>query len=215
MGKSLHHQLLRPFVSPNLSRGLEKNLVQLATRLDRSVFCPHVVSLQAAPPANRATLLTPLIAAGIRPVFLRARHWWQFPWVSRRLSQVFRRTGTQVVQSFLFHANVVSRLAARWAGVPAVFSGIRVAEHRKRWHLRLEKVDTSMGGSIYMCQRACGRVFQGKQPEYPRTKLSSSPTGLTSAACNEANAHRLGNFRITTLGCSASTGRAVRLAKGH
>ncbi len=43
------------------------------------------------------------------------------------------------MQTFLFHANVLGTAAARLAGVPIVVTGVRVAERRANWHVKLAR----------------------------------------------------------------------------
>ena len=57
----------------------------------------------------------------------------------RRLSGLLLTQKPHLVQTFLFHANILGRLAARRAGVAAVVSGIRVAERGSRWHLWVDR----------------------------------------------------------------------------
>ncbi len=57
------------------------------------------------------------------------------------------------MQSFLFHANLASRLAAPWAGRPWVVGGLRVAERRQRWHLALDRWTSRLAaGSVCVSQ---------------------------------------------------------------
>lgn len=58
-----------------------------------------------------------------------------------RLAGALRRFRPDLVQSFLFHANLAARWAVLWAGRPRppVIGGIRVAEQRRNWHLRLDR----------------------------------------------------------------------------
>ena len=62
-----------------------------------------------------------------------------------RLARGLRRFKPQLVQSFMFHANLAARLAAPWAGCPWVVGGLRVAERQKRWHLTRGSPDRSLG----------------------------------------------------------------------
>jgi len=55
------------------------------------------------------------------------------------LTRLLRQQKADLVQTFLFHANVVGRIAARRAGVRHVVSGIRVAERHSRWHLWIDR----------------------------------------------------------------------------
>ena len=72
-------------------------------------------------------------AAEIPAEYLDARTARDLPRTVERLTQRFRQFRPDVVQTFLFHANVVGALGCRRAGVRHVAGGIRVAEQR-RWH---------------------------------------------------------------------------------
>ncbi len=66
-----------------------------------------------------------------------------------RLARGLRRFRPELVQSFLFHANLAARLSAPWAGCSWVVGGLRVAEHQKRWHLTLDRLTASLStGSV-------------------------------------------------------------------
>lgn len=112
--------------------GAERQLVRLAAEIDRGRFEPEVLCL-----SGHGSLAESLRASGVPVTFLDARGRWDVT-VVRRLRDHFRRTRPDLVQTFLFHANLAGRVAARRAGVPVVVSGIRVAEPR-RWQLRLDR----------------------------------------------------------------------------
>jgi glycosyltransferase involved in cell wall biosynthesis len=116
--------------------GAERALVELATRLDRRQFEPLVYCLGARPQGN-PSLADRLEQSGVTLHCFGARHTWQLPWIASRLSRRMRADAPRIVQCFLFHANVLGAWAAHRAGVPHVLSGIRVAERRHNWHLRL------------------------------------------------------------------------------
>ena len=70
-----------------------------------------------------------------------------------RLAIQLRRFRPQLVQSFMFHANLASRLAAPWARWPWVVGGLRVAEHEKQWHLILDRLTAPLAtGSVCVSQ---------------------------------------------------------------
>jgi hypothetical protein len=100
--------------------GAEQSLVRLATGLDRARFEPVVYSLAPLPPAGKDQLVRTLAEARIEVHSLGARRWWQFFLATRQLAKLLRRQQPQIVQSFLFHANVVGAMAARQANVPHV-----------------------------------------------------------------------------------------------
>src|SRR5262249_1411394 len=114
--------------------GAERALVQLARGLDRRRFLPAVFCL-----GPRAALVGPLEASGICTVCLGARRPTDLGALVR-LYRELRRFGPQVVQTFLFHANIAGRLAGRLAGAKHIISGIRVAERRARWPLWLDRL---------------------------------------------------------------------------
>ena len=70
-----------------------------------------------------------------------------------RLAIQLRRFRPQLVQSFMFHANLASRFAAPWAHWPWVVGGLRVAERQKQWHLILDRVTAPLAtGSVCVSQ---------------------------------------------------------------
>lgn len=123
--------------------GAERILVALATRLNRDRWRPRVICL-----GPEGKMIEPLQAAGLPTVCLNVNKRRPFRAVAR-LAAALRADSPWLVQSFLFHANVASRLAALMAGVPWVLSGHRVAEHEKRWHLTLDRLTSNLAsGSV-------------------------------------------------------------------
>lgn len=117
--------------------GAERALVQIVTRLDRSRWEPRVFSL-----AGRGPLTAKLEAAEI-PVFdcgatsaSNPLHIWR---AYSKLKRELTPWQPQIVQTFLFHANLLGRIAAWRARVPHVLSGIRVADRRGKMRLRLDR----------------------------------------------------------------------------
>lgn len=123
--------------------GAERALVQIATRLDPTEFEQHVFCLQPA-----GELAEVLKSAGI-PVSslnLRSRTDLGGIW---QLAKALKQFRPDILQTFLFHANVAGGWAGWWAGVQQIFAGIRVAERRSPWYLRLER---------WSCRRAAAFV---------------------------------------------------------
>ena len=85
-----------------------------------------------------------------------------------------------MVQTFLYHANVVGALATRWAGVRAVVAGIRVAERgRRRW---LAQRLAGGGVDSWVCvSEAVARHAQAAG-RLPGRKLVVIPNGIDTAA---------------------------------
>jgi starch synthase (maltosyl-transferring) len=123
--------------------GAERSLVNLARRLDRRHWAPVVIAL-----AGEGPLADLLRQANIPCECLGGRRNRPVQ-IVLRLAHVLRKYRPELVQSYLFHANVASRMAAPWAGWPRVVGGLRVAERQKRWHLTLDRWTGFLGcGSV-------------------------------------------------------------------
>lgn len=127
--------------------GAERCLVNLATRIDRQRFEPVVYSLGPRPRVERDLLVTQLEAAGVPVQFLGLTHWSQYFRGVRRLAGLLAEQRADVVQAFLFHANVLAARASQQVGVPRLFTGIRVADPR-RTRTSLERWTTSRADRI-------------------------------------------------------------------
>ena len=120
--------------------GAERSLTNLAIGLNRERFQPTAVSLAPPPSANRDLLVEQLVAAGVPIEFLGLRQPWQYLTGVRALRHRLTQIVPNVIQSFLFHANVLSSQAARRINTHHV-TGIRVADP-SRWRAWLERVTT-------------------------------------------------------------------------
>ncbi|MDO5553093.1 MAG: glycosyltransferase [Planctomycetia bacterium] len=118
--------------------GAEKALVQLASGLNPELFEVIIYSLRSKKWHSKHSFLSILASRGIQVKFLNVNSVLSFPKACHRLKRMLREQKPDVFQSFLFHANLLGRFAAKAAGVPLVCSGIRVAEKKAKWHLRLD-----------------------------------------------------------------------------
>lgn len=109
--------------------GAEKTLVQLVRRLDRTEWEPRVFCL-----GPWAPLVSVLQDAGVPVQCFDAVHLWDAPRVVWQLRRALAEFRPAILQSFLFHANILGRVAGAWAGVPHRLSGIRVAERRSAFY---------------------------------------------------------------------------------
>ncbi len=114
--------------------GAERALTQLVLSLDRDKWEPYVICL-----GPRAHLVAVLESANVPVLCLNARGLLSLPRVLFQLTQHLRRIKPAILQTFLFHANLVGRIAARLAGVKTVVSGLRVAERQSAWHRWLDR----------------------------------------------------------------------------
>jgi len=113
--------------------GAERCLVELATRLDRSRFEPHVYVLSPPPKAGQTLLVERLAAAEVPVTFFGGQGVADVPRTVRRFAKQLVGDRIDLLQTFLFHANLLGAHAARKAGVGRLCWGIRVAEPGRRW----------------------------------------------------------------------------------
>ncbi len=161
--------------------GAERALTALATRLSPErwrvgVFClsgPGALAdvIRAAGLPCECLAVTAATRSG------RSRGW----------RSALRRFGPDLIQSFLFHANLAARLAAPWAGRPRpkVLGGIRVAERRRRWHLTLDRWTSHLvDGEVCVSQGvlAFSRDVGGLDP----SRLTVIPNGIDPAPIDAA-----------------------------
>ncbi len=160
--------------------GAERALVALARGLDRSRWNPQVICL-----GREGALADPLREAGLPVVSLDAQP-------SRpaqalfRLAKALRSQRPELVQSFLFHANVASRLAALLAHRPWVVGGLRVAEHEKAWHRRLDALTMPLSlGSV--CVSKGVEQFAIQTGRLRPERLVVIPNGIDPAPIDAAS----------------------------
>jgi glycosyltransferase involved in cell wall biosynthesis len=169
--------------------GAERALVQIVTRLDRRRWEPHVFCLDAG-----GALAAQLRAADIEVVCLGARRARDFlvVWpLSRRLASL--RPG--ILQTFLFHANIVGRLAGTMARVPVIVSGIRVAEKRSRMRLWIDRA-TDRLVTRHVCVSRDVAEFSTNPGGLPSAKIRVIPNGVDFERFSNAAAADLTQFGV-------------------
>jgi glycosyltransferase involved in cell wall biosynthesis len=157
--------------------GAESALAELVRRLPTERFESRVYSLMAEPADHTRSLACALRAAGVPVATLGARGVRDAPRSTRRLAREWRLWRPDIVQTFLWHANILGRLAARWAGVPHVVSGIRVAERRGGWRLWLDRA-TDRLVERHVCVSQSVADFSRSFGRLPPDKLLVIPNGI-------------------------------------
>lgn len=158
--------------------GAERCLVELATRLDPARFQVTVFALASRPRAPRQVLVKRLERAGLPVHFLGCDRWWQAFAAVRRLSKLLWEQRPQLVQTFLFHANLIGLWAARQAGVPHVITSVRVADPRP-WRMWLERCCTAPADQIICVSQ--GVADHCHRYGFPVEKLIVIPNGIDLA----------------------------------
>ncbi len=151
--------------------GAEYALVQLVTRLDREKWKPSVIAL-----GKDTELAEQLRSADVPVTCLNATSSRQFS-IYPKLVKQMRKINPAIVQTFLFHANILGRMAARSARIPHVVSGIRVAERRGKWYHRVERW-TDRWVSKHVCVSRAVRDFTVEMTRIPAEKMVIIPNGV-------------------------------------
>jgi len=159
-------------VIPTLDRsGAEKQMVLLAAGLPRDRFRVEVAALTRLGP-----LEADLRDAGI-PVTRIGKRLKVDPFALRRLTRFMAGRKFDVVQTWIFAANVYGRVAARRAGVPVVITAemavdlwkggtqLRIDRHLSRW------TDRVVGNSNAVVEFYAGAGV-------PRERLACIPSGI-------------------------------------
>lgn len=147
-------------------------LVELVCRLDPDRWQPTVISLGSAdgPLADRLRIAdVDVRCLGVcrRSELLKIR----------RLVGELKRLQPRLVQTWLFHANVAGCLAARWAGIGDVVTGIRVAERRSRWRLWAERFSGRMARR-HICVSQDVATFSRERTRLDVDRIRVVPNGV-------------------------------------
>lgn len=139
--------------------GAERTLCNVALGLDRSRFESHVIAL-----SRDHTLAGTLRAGGI-PVTIVGAHSSKSLGLGplRRVLQILRKERPDIVQTWMFHADLLGGIAGRLVGVPVIWN-IRASLADSGWHPFASS----------MRQRAIARVCAALSGAVPRCIVSNS-----------------------------------------
>ncbi|HUF48545.1 MAG TPA: glycosyltransferase [Vicinamibacterales bacterium] len=137
--------------------GAEVMLARLLERMDRDRFDSEVISLiePGAVAPRMAAAAVPVTSLGMRPGVPAPRG-------VVRLTRLLRRKRPDILQTWLYHADVLGTLAGAMARVPSVV-----------WNIRAGDVDLSMYGSLSALTRKLGAVLSG----WPEVVVANSRAG--------------------------------------
>jgi glycosyltransferase involved in cell wall biosynthesis len=173
--------------------GAEKCLVELATHIDRQRFTPVVYSLGPRPDSKKDALVRRLEETQIEVHFFDLDKWSDYWGGVRRLAAALRRQRAEIVQTFLFHANVLGTRAARRAGVRRIATGVRVADPR-RWRSIVERW-TTRSADRFVCV-SHGVAEHCRRRGFATRKLVVIPNGIDLAAWDSAEPANLTHFGL-------------------
>lgn len=156
--------------------GAEKCLVNLACHLDRARFEPRFYVLAAPPGGHQRQLLDQLESAGIDTEFLGLKRAISAGGARSRLAEHLKNQAPVLLQSFLFHANVIGGLARRKAKIPYHVTGVRVADPR-RWRYPVERWATRDCQRV-VCVSESVAEFTKTTARIPAEKIEVVPNGV-------------------------------------
>jgi len=184
--------------------GAERALVKLATRLDRARFQVAVACL-----SGRGALGDELAGRGVPVHYLDMRGKLDVGVVSR-MRRLIEAEEPDILHTFLFHANIVGRIAAAWAlERPLVVAGVRVAEPRRR-HLWVEGWTSGLVDKFVAVSEGV-RSLMTQRARIPEGKIVTIPNGIDPAEIPQAPVDVRGELKLPVR-CPvvASVGRLTR-----
>jgi len=129
------------FITTGLAYGgAETQLVNLATKLKERGWDVRVVSM--LPPQ---AFVEELKNAHIPLATLDMRRGVADPRAVFRLLKILREWNPQIITSFMYHANLLGRIAGRLAGIPVNISSIRNEKFGGPWRERIMRITDWMG----------------------------------------------------------------------
>ena len=156
--------------------GAERCLTNLVLRMDKNRFQPSVYSLAPPPSPDRSALVDQLRTAAIDTQFLGARSIAQAWSTLRTLQNRLRAQAPDLVQTFLFHANVLGSRAAKAARVPRIVHGVRVADPA-HWRQMVERYCARDVDRV-VCVSQSVATFLHSKAGYPFNRLIVIPNGI-------------------------------------
>lgn len=169
--------------------GAERAMATLVTGLDRTRWSPHLFCLGPDTP-----LASDIQNAGVPVTCLNARGRFDIG-VVWRLRKALRDFRPELLQTFLFHANIAGRIAARGAGIAHVVAGVRVADREHRWHVALERA-TRGWVSHHVCVSEGVATFVRERMKVPAAEVSVIPNAIDVSVLRNAEAYDWGKLGI-------------------
>ncbi|MFM9069067.1 MAG: glycosyltransferase [Planctomycetota bacterium] len=169
--------------------GAERCVTQLALGLQQRGHEVVVYSLAPSPEAPRDGFVRSLEAAAVPVQFLGVRRKRHAAAALRQLTELLRQQQPHVVQTFLFHANILGTNAARRAGLTRIVAGLRVVDRRwlrvslERWSSRWWQRAVSVSQSVDAFAETALRLPAARRLVIPNgidlSRFTSSENGTT------------------------------------
>jgi len=164
--------------------GAETQLVNLAISLKKRGWEVRVVSM-----LSPQAFTEELKEAGIPLLTLNMRRGVADPRAVFRLVKILREWRPQILTSFMFHANLLGRIAGRLAGVPIVVSSIRSENFGGPWRDRITRLTDWMEDVTTTNSRLAAEKLL-KRGVVPRERIHVIPNGLVLDKFTVENSNR-------------------------
>jgi len=155
--------------------GAERCLVKLALGLRRRGHCVSVISIAPKPRSGRDELVIELIANDVEPHFIGVSNHYDFFRAKRQLSLLLNRISPDIVQSFLFHANILCAKVSKRCSFK-LLAGLRVSEPRRlrQWMMRYQRARFQQA----ICVSDDVALYARRQIGFPLDRLTVIPNGI-------------------------------------
>lgn len=164
--------------------GAETQLVRVATAMAARGWQVEILTLM-----DRNDFAPTLAAAGVGVHSLGVARGSYDPRALTRLVRLLRESRPTLLCTFLFHANVLGRVAGRLAGVPVVVSSIRNAVFGAWWADLLMRWTDGLAAVTTTNSELAGRALRARRVVSP-ARLRIMPNGIEVGAPPPADADR-------------------------
>jgi glycosyltransferase involved in cell wall biosynthesis len=171
------------FVTSSLSTGgAEAMLLKIVRHIDRGRFEPSVISL-----TSRGEIGARIEELGVPVTALELKFSARSVFAALRLFSLLRKIGPDVVQTWMYHADLLGGLAARLAGIKEVIWGLRNSNLsevlNKRSTLAVVRICAVLSAwcpqRILSCSNRAAEIHAGQG--YLRKKIKFIPNGFDLA----------------------------------
>ena len=140
--------------------GAETNLLRLVSRMDRARFRNTIVTMTVG--VNHDLACERLAESGVTVYSLGMRRGVANPFAAARLFRIIRRIQPQIMQTWMYHADLLGLLAGKWEGVPSI-----------AWNIRCSLDSADLGWMSALVRRLLVLLSS-----YPDVVLANSRSGI-------------------------------------
>lgn len=175
--------------------GAERAITELAIRLEKKEFLPIVCSVMPLPKDGQPSCVPILKSHNIDVYSLEITGTFSLFRGFLKLVKLLKDEKIQVLQTFMFHANILGRIAAYIAGVPNVFSGIRVSEKDSKIRRMLDRATNKLVNK-HVCVSESVAEYSQRVTGLPAGKIVVIPNGIEPLEYPQKTEKKGGKFAV-------------------